>query len=182
MPNIGGPRSSKRSALAGAVHNMLLYGAPVWIGVLEYKKYAVRLGRVQRYILLRVASAYRTASEMALQVVTGTIPVDLLAHERKYMHKYEGNVNSARMEARRMSLDAWQKRWDEETTKAQWTKRLIRNIREWLDCRHRELNYYLTQFLTGHGCYRQYAKRFGKDEADECIYCAKTDTAEHTVR
>ena len=47
MPNIGGPRASKRKVLSCVVHSQLLYGAPVWYTVTENKKLIQRLSRIQ---------------------------------------------------------------------------------------------------------------------------------------
>lgn len=64
LPNIGGSSSSRRAILAGATQNILLIEAhrtPKWIKALEQKENVEQLGKVQRNMLLRVASAYRTA-------------------------------------------------------------------------------------------------------------------------
>lgn len=63
-------------------------------------------------------------------------------------------------EAREKALDAWRDRWSGGSVNARWTKRLIKNVRPWL---------------------RTYAKRFGEDTEDDCIYCAVQDTVEHTI-
>ena len=183
MPNISGPSSGKRAVIGGAVHNILMYGAPIWHKVVGIQKYRKILERTQRNILLRVASAYRTASLAALQVVTGTVPIDLMVHERAYAYenRYEEEDKKSNLTARDMTLEKWQYRWNNEKTKTQWTKRLIKNIKQWTDCRHRRVDYYMTQMLTAHGCFRAFAKHFGRDKSDECIYCGKTDTAEHTI-
>lgn len=180
LPNVGGPKSSKRAVLCGALHNILLYGAPVWIDALEIRRNRDLLVRAQRNMLLRVASAYRTVSAVALQVVTGTVPVDLMARERTALCDDTEGRKPWRTEARERSFRMWQERWNNEVDKAQWTKRLIKDIKRWTDCKHREVGYYLTQVITGHGCFRHYAKRFGKDTSDKCLYCDNMDTAEHT--
>ena len=41
------------------------------------------LGKIQRTAALRISSVYRTVSEEAVLVISGTIPIDLLAKERK---------------------------------------------------------------------------------------------------
>ncbi|MBV2145594.1 MAG: hypothetical protein KTM48_02570, partial [Wolbachia endosymbiont of Pissodes strobi] len=41
-------------------------------------------------------------------------------------------------------------------------------------------NYFITQAITGHGCFRTYTKRIGKTN-DKCLYCEAVDTAEHTL-
>ncbi|XP_066157740.1 uncharacterized protein [Euwallacea fornicatus] len=38
----------------------------------------------------------------------------------------------------------------------------------------------MTQFMTGHGCFTDYLKRFGIIETDECWYCGEKDDVEHT--
>ncbi|GBP14366.1 hypothetical protein EVAR_98823_1 [Eumeta japonica] len=44
--------------------------------------------------------------------------------------------------------------------KGRWTHRLIPQIDFWLNRNHGEVNYYLTQMLSGHGCFRAYLHRF----------------------
>lgn len=45
LPRIEGSRSSRRAILAGAVPNILLYGAPIWIKALQQKTNVEQLGR-----------------------------------------------------------------------------------------------------------------------------------------
>lgn len=182
LPNIGGPGSAKRSVLSSALHNIILYGAPVWMDVIEKKKYRQILEKTQRKILLRAAQAYRTVSGLALQVITGTIPVDLLVRERAhtYHHRQE-QMREVKERARNNTMRTWQERWANQTQKAQWTKRIIPDVTDWMKCEHRTGDYYLTQVLSGHGAFRHFAKRIGKDTTDECMYCREQDTVEHTI-
>ena len=62
-----------------------------------------------------------------------------------------------------------------------WTKQLIPDISNWLKYTHRQVDYYLTQALTGHGQYKTYTKKIGKGADDRCMYCGIIDTAEHTI-
>ncbi|KAG5875562.1 hypothetical protein JTB14_038138 [Gonioctena quinquepunctata] len=62
MPNIGGPMYDKRKALQGMVRSILLYGAPIWYKDMRVISYKNRIKRADRKRLLRLASAYRTAS------------------------------------------------------------------------------------------------------------------------
>ncbi|KAJ8982410.1 hypothetical protein NQ317_017212 [Molorchus minor] len=151
--------------------------------------------KTQRKMLLRVASAYKTVSAVALQIITGTIPINsiqtkrkmktlgnLLVKERAYAHYHrQEDTREVKERARDNSLIAWQQRWEIETLKAQWTKRLIPNITQWIKCEHRTANYHLTQVISGHGSFRSFAKRIKKDASDECMYCGEEDTAEHTI-
>jgi hypothetical protein len=66
-----GARSSRRRLLAAVVHSKLLYGAPAWAGALKYKRNTDILVSAQRRALLRIASAYKTTSAEAIQVITG---------------------------------------------------------------------------------------------------------------
>ena len=174
MLNIGGPASSRRAVLSGVVHSILLYGAPIWAEALKKKKYFLEMERTQRKILIRIASAYRTAPTVGLQVITGIPPIDLLALERKEI--FENPEEVGHTIVRNRTIQEWQKRWNENTNKGQSTKQLIPDISKWLKCTHRQVDYYLTQALTGHGQYKTYTKKKGAD--DRCMYC---DTAEHTI-
>nr|CAH7735983.1 unnamed protein product [Callosobruchus chinensis] len=139
------------------------------------------LDRVQRKTLLRVASAYRTISTRALHVIIGTPPLHLLAEERWQTHITVGELAERRAHIRNSTLGKWQQLWDETSDVAQWTKRLIPSIREWVDCRHRTTCYFLTQGLSGHGPFRTYRTMTGKIEDAKCLHCDDEDTVEHTI-
>lgn len=107
--NIGGPRSSKRRVLCGAVSSILLYGAQIWGGVMRKEKYRHMLLQVQRKLALRIRSACRTVSMEAAQVLARLIPIDLLlVRERtRAFDTQKGKDN-----LRRQTLVEWQSRWD----------------------------------------------------------------------
>ena len=179
MPNIGGPRSSKRRVIAGTVNSIVLYGAPIWSGALRYEKYRQMVVQVQRRVGLRICSAYRTVSTEAVQVIAGVIPLDLLVEERTAAFRAR-NVDGGPL--RQNTMEQWQKRWDDLQGKAAWTRRLITDVAAWAARTHGEVGYHLSQFLSGHGCFRSYLYRFKRSEAQSCIYCGgDRDTAEHTV-
>lgn len=181
MPNIGGPGNLKRRALYGVVQSILLYAAPVWIEALRMEKYKKMITSTQRKVLLRVTCGYRTASATAIQAIAGVPPITLLAEERNRLYlSGNGHQKQARDEERERTLDKWQGEW--ETAQGHtWTKRIIRNVKEWTKCAHRTTDYHLTQFLSGHGSFRDFTKRIQKTETSLCIYCAEEDSAEHTV-
>ncbi|KAG8225042.1 hypothetical protein J437_LFUL000020 [Ladona fulva] len=83
MANVGGPKQCKRKLLMAMVESQLLYGAKIWASALNTAKYRKRITVVQRRGALRVACSYRTVSEADVLVIAGTIPIDLLAKERK---------------------------------------------------------------------------------------------------
>ncbi|XP_062120886.1 uncharacterized protein LOC133835041 [Drosophila sulfurigaster albostrigata] len=55
--------------------------------------------------------------------------------------------------------------------------------REWTTRSHGQLNFHLTQVISGHGCFRSYLFRFGHDTAEECPACFPTavEDAEHVI-
>lgn len=181
MPNIGGPGSSKKKALYGVIQSVLLYGAPVWSSALNTKRIASLIGGVQRRALLRIACAYRTVSYNALLTITGIPPITLLIQEREQLSRTKnGNDPIMKGRERLKTIKKWQELWDSNTTNAAWTKRLIPNLEPWVACRFRTLNFYLTQFLTGHGSFGSYTNRFKLTDNDTCIYCGAVDSVEHT--
>lgn len=72
------PNSSIRVVLGGVAHYILLYGASVWYEIVRIKRYKNMVKGLQRKLLLRIASAYRTISTVALQALTAMVPIDLL--------------------------------------------------------------------------------------------------------
>lgn len=75
-------------------------------------------------------------------VITGTPPVDILAQEKHDIHSHGWFERAERK---------WQTRWNDTTEEAQYTKRLIPRLEQWLNCKFRRTDYYTTKFLTGHG-------------------------------
>ena len=182
MANIGGPRPCVRRLLLRTAESIMLYGAEIWADAMRYEKYRKRLSAVQRRGALRVTSSYRTVSEPAVLVIAGVIPVDLLAQGRKFVHEMEGTLGRARSRevAKEQALGAWQRRWMEDT-RGRWTAKLIGELSTWFNRRHGEVNYYLTQMLTGHGLFCAYLHRMGKVGSPQCRYCgAQKDDALHT--
>ncbi|XP_044754970.1 uncharacterized protein LOC123313925 [Coccinella septempunctata] len=179
MPNVGGPGYWKRRILCGVVHSVLLYAAPVWREAVKRKQQLDKLISLQRKAMLRVASAYRTTSAKAVQLIAGFPPIDLMVAERCFLFKIGGRLAGNRRMAYARTLKKWQERWEMTEGKAEWTKRLIRRVDEWVTCKHRTTGYYFTQFLTGHGSFGTYTKRIGKTRSDECGSCGVEDSPEH---
>ncbi|CAD6211030.1 GSCOCG00010948001-RA-CDS [Cotesia congregata] len=89
------------------------------------------------------------------------------------------SAEKLRAEERQNSIARWQSQWDAATTE-RWTHRLIPKIDVWLNRSHGEVNYYLTQMLPGHGCFRTYLHRFKHDDSPECSSCPGiNEDAEH---
>lgn len=103
---------------------------------------------------LRVSSAYRTVSNEAAMMVAGMPPIHLLAIERTQIERAKNQgiaVDRAKEDARNHLIAKWQEEWDVAVNR-RWAHRLIPNIQQWIHRNHGQVNFHLTQFLTGHGC------------------------------
>lgn len=184
MANVGGPLQNKRRLLMEASNSILLYGCEIWGEITRWKKRSNALLAVQRASALRITSAYRTVSAAAVLVIAGTIPIDLKIQEKmKIWKKKKANTleEGDEEEIRQGTLQAWQTRWSGES-KARWTTKLLPHLRNWLERKTGDVNYYLTQMLTGHGYFRKYLYKIGKCSTPYCLYEEEDtiDDAEHT--
>lgn len=163
-------------------HSILLYGAEIWADALKTKKYCHAMMTVQRQSALRIACSYRTVSAQAVLVVAGVIPIDLLAFERKRIYGKSADMRrqDAATTERDRTIQTWQQRWTAETT-GNWTRRLIKDLRPWTERDFGDVDFYVTQLLTGHGYFRRYLHNMNKVRTPDCKYCGhERDDAEHT--
>lgn len=174
LPNISAATPKRRRLLANAVHSIILYGAPIWAPRLS-KKGKAELAKVQIRVALRVASAYCTVSYNAIQIIADMPPIVLIAIERQEIFE-----NTRKEEARKKLIRDWQLEWD-TSENGRWTHRLIPKIDPWFNRTFGEVNYRLTQALSGHGCFPYYLHNFGKLASPSCWYCGhQSDDAYHT--
>ncbi|CAB0030801.1 unnamed protein product [Trichogramma brassicae] len=176
-PNSGGPRSSRRKLYAHVVDSILLYGAPVWSTAAQKRAYIRQAKSAHRRACLRVIGGRLHVSYEATYVLAGIPPLALLADERARL--YGRRREDAEDEERLATLSKWQKAWD-RSTKARWTHRLIPSIRVWIERRHGELNYHLTQLLTGHGFFKHHSRRYDHNQSAQCpVSPSSIENAEH---
>ncbi|XP_066261311.1 uncharacterized protein [Euwallacea similis] len=123
---------------------------------------------------LRVCSAYRTVATAALEVIAASIPIDRVIEERSDKFRNEEGKQADR-ERRRNTMERWQEEWQGRSGST-WTATLIPQLDIWVNRPHGEVNYWVTQFLTGHGCFAQYLNRFKVRDTDKCWYCGGRDT------
>uniref|UniRef100_A0ABD2WAC0 Reverse transcriptase zinc-binding domain-containing protein n=1 Tax=Trichogramma kaykai TaxID=54128 RepID=A0ABD2WAC0_9HYME len=138
-----------------------MYDAPIWSMVAQKRAYIRQVESVHRRACLRVI---------------GGRPV-LLADER--VRLFGRRREDVEDEERLATLSKWQEAWD-RLTKARWTHRLIPSIRVWIERKHGELNYHLTQLLTGHGFFKHHSRRYDYNQSAQCPVCPSSiENAEH---
>ncbi|CAB0040007.1 unnamed protein product [Trichogramma brassicae] len=164
MPDSGGPRSSRRKLYAHVVDSILLYGAPIWSTATKKRAYIRQPEAAHRRAVLRVIGGRLHVSYVAIYVLAGIPLLALLADERTRL--YGRRREDAKDEERLATLSKWQEAWD-QSTKARWTHRLIPNIRVWIERRQGELNYHLTQLLTGHGFFKHHSRRYDHNHSSQ---------------
>lgn len=103
------------------------------------------------------------------------IPLDIVAQEQQELQVAKrGHPNTEREvyknAARQRGMAQWQARWD-AVSNGRWTHRLIPKLEAWLNRKHGEVDYYLTQIISGHGCFKCYLHRFGHEEDPFCDFC-----------
>ncbi|XP_023247999.1 uncharacterized protein LOC111643915 [Copidosoma floridanum] len=104
----------------------------------------IQTGQVQRIGALRIACGYRSVSESAVMVIAGVISIDLLAREGRLKHLTKQDLGRmvATKNAREITWERWQHRWQEKTT-GKWTARLIKDVKELSGQKHGEVDDYL---------------------------------------
>lgn len=175
MPNVGGPGAAKRRTLCSVVHSQILYAAPVWYTVVANKRVLQKLISLQRKVSIRICSAYRTISTEAVGVIASIPPIELQIVERR--DRYTGVEIRP---AKEHTLNSWQLKWD-NGRRGRWTYSLIPEIATWMNRPYGEPDYYLSQALSGHGCFRKYLFNRRRADTPNCSYCDKEDDAEHTL-
>lgn len=131
----------------------------------------------QRRALITTVAAYRTVSSAALQVIAAVFPIHLFVEIRRRVYSRACN----KQEAEAWAEEPWAREWESGNHTAQWTRRLIRDLKAWLPCPFRKTNHFLVQFLTGHGSFTAYKKRIGKVADGDCPLCHVYDDASHLL-
>jgi len=81
-------------------------------------------------------------------------------------------------------LDKWKKYLQEKSKAGARTREAILPIWEqWINRRHGNMSFRVTQLFTGHGVFYAFLNRIGKENTDICPHCTSNerDTAEHTL-
>lgn len=130
-----------------------------------------------------MTKAYRTVSTEALQVIAGIYPLDLALKEcyLKAREPPDARSSAFKERVRNQLLAEWQERWN-QTDVGRRVWQYIPDVRERLDLFEFRPNYYVTQFLIGHGQFNAFLHRIGKKESDFCAACGLYDDVRHAYR
>ena len=175
MPNVGGPRTTKRRILSSVVHSQILYGCPACYEASKNKTLMTKLKRIQRVICIRVCSAYRTISTQGVGVISGIPPINLQIEERR-----ERYLGVPKLTAKLNLVNKWQEEWDRGVY-GRCTYSLIPNVERWQKRPYGETDYFLTQALLGHGRFNKYLYDRRRSNTRGCVYCKLEDDAHHTL-
>lgn len=181
MPNKCGPKSSRRRPLVNVGNSIVRYAAPSWGRTLLQKDvHRTTVQRTHRTGVLRVASAFQTVSYDAACVVASTIPLVLLLEEDIRCHDEKVARGSPgpdiRKRQREETMGRWQQQWTagagQPRSPGMKTRRIIPDIMSWVNRKHGEIDFYLSQLFTGHGFLRSYFVEKGiLDGSPNCPVC-----------
>ncbi|RLU18098.1 hypothetical protein DMN91_010341 [Ooceraea biroi] len=196
MKNLRGPSDKKRKLYANTIYAILLYGAPIWADELEAnKRMKVTMRKLQRKLALRIISAYRTVSYDAAEILAGLPPIDLAAEKMRKVYERKQEIVTRGGAITERAINAIQKQ-EEANMIRKWKERLMggsksgQRVREatlpcfeqWIERKHGNMTFHMTQMVTGHGSFGEYGLKIGKSVNARCYHCiSPMDSAQHTI-
>lgn len=176
---------------------MTMYAVSVWRNMVNVRDWQ-KLNSAQRQALIGIASAYRTVSLDAIQVIVGEYPIDLEARRRSAEYALrrsetitygetvfhaEMNDRSGRSRIRRtikeILLDEWQDRWT-RSSKGRETFEFLPDVRDRMRMTWFEPNFYVTQIITGHGDFAEKLTNLEIKDDPTCK-CGEIDNSKHLL-
>lgn len=196
-PNLRGPREVRRRLYANVILSVALYAAPVWSeAVSSSRRNREKLNGLFRTIGLRVIAAYRTVSLEAVLLLARIPHLHLLAYMRARVYSRSVDLRKVSQltdlrakEIKEEELTLTLRQWYLYLQKEGLSGKRVRDavlphFDDWLGRQHGELEFHVTQILTGHGCFGSFLYRIQKVETDRCEHCdaGLADTADHTLQ
>ncbi|CAB0037923.1 unnamed protein product [Trichogramma brassicae] len=176
-PTLAGPEVADVSCMLTSLTPYSCMELPYEAQTQKKRAFIRQAEAAHRRACLRVIGGRPHVSYDATYVLAGIPPLALLVDERTRL--YGRHRGDAKDEERLATLSKWQEAWD-QSTQARWTHRLIPNIRVWIENRHGELNYHLTQLLPGHGFFKHHSRRYDHNHSAQCPVCPLSiEIAEH---
>ncbi|XP_052895646.1 uncharacterized protein LOC128302838 [Anopheles moucheti] len=182
MRNHSGPQVAKRRLMAAVAESIIRYAAPVWSGATRFQWCRRKLAQVQKPLARGVTSSFISVAYKTGVVLAGLLPYRLLILEDARCHRRllaapGTSRKEVRASERLVSMQEWQRSWDlaaEAPTASryvEWAHRMIPDLHQWVGRRHGEVDFHLSQILTGHGFFREYLHVRGFAPTPECPRC-----------
>ena len=73
---------------------------------------------------------------------------------------------------------AWEEQWQNYNG---WAKVFVQNIHTWINRKWGNVNFYMTQAITGYGVFGTYLYSMKIRPTSKCWYCEEEDSPEHTI-
>lgn len=196
LPNLRGPRETKRKLYANIVQSIVLYGAPIWSDKLQQSKFSQRILRnLQRTMAIRIIAGYRTISFDIATILARTPPWALVATKYAEIYKRIQELKTCnswtkqlekviKNEEDDMMIESWRREWESTLIPKSPLRRAIAgpNFIDWLQRPFGGMNFHLTQVLSDHGCFRKFLHRIRKADSTMCLHCGDgIDNAQHTL-
>lgn len=163
---------------------IITYACGIWGHVITTAVNKRTVLSAQRTALIMVCQAYRTVSHDALHIISGVAPLDLVIQEKRdlFLIRRDDILEEIRPAPviKEATLTRWQIRWNGAVTGAQ-TRKFFPSVKDRLKLKWFKTDFFTSQFLTGHGCFREYLKRFHLTEEDVCLHCGEIDTVTHAT-
>jgi len=160
----------------------------------------VLLNKFDRKVAQRVSRVYKTTSKVAALIMARMIPTMGIAMKLESSFRICKNLEEERNQrleyqerkgiGQRALLEA-KNNWLEQIKNAgeiapgrRARQAIIPNleVQIWYNREHGVITYYITQILTGHGCFNDFLFKIGKTDSPGCDHCEKDhDTAQHTL-
>ena len=167
------------------------YAAAGWADLCTVKDIQILKG-IQHTALLPALQAYRTTSNDALCVISGTLPIDILLKQRIALYALRrGRVATIGEKTlsgwsqkkediiREEAIEMWQSQWH-SSSKGRTTFEFFKDVRERLKAPWIKPGHHATQILTGHGNFNAKLFSFKLTGSDRCS-CGGKDTAKHVL-
>lgn len=179
---------------------IVMYAAPVWWDN-PTQAHRQKIISLQRAALLGITRAYRTAPTLALQVIAGFEPLDLVLDARvavasiRWPDRTAARVRPEIREAiepyteeeetmaaiDQWVADEWQQRWDAGPG-GRFTHEFFPHIAARKEAAFISPGYEITQLLTGHGNFSGKLHYFRRRDSPSCPCGYEEETAEHVLR
>ncbi|KAL1116400.1 hypothetical protein AAG570_004874 [Ranatra chinensis] len=179
----------------GAIVPILTYACSAWGDRITYIDKRALI-RAQRNALRGITRMYSTTPTNSITVLTGLLPVDLLALQQQLRgmirrgltvkigetvwteRGVRNDPDGVEKDLENWIVGQWQERWNTSAT-GLWTKEffpVVNNKIRWKIIKDNDL----CQMITGHGDFHAYLHRFGFRDNPACV-CGEPETPKHMI-